>query len=896
MQLSINGRRVEFEPGQTILETAEANAIEIPTLCYLKRAYPIQSCQMCLVEVTGRDTLLPACATPAAAGMDIQTDSARVHETRQTILQMLAESIRHPRPVRNQAGEAPLNRLLTRYQIPLPLEQATRDTDTAPFATPDIAYRPEHCILCHRCVVACRELKGIGAIEIVKEQGRSLVVPYRPELCESCGECLLVCPTMALTDAVSFKGDEAWEGEQTRTTCGYCGCGCQLEINTEQGRVVGMSTQSASGVNQGSLCVKGRFGYEFIDSGERLVRPLIRKNGVLEESDWEEALCLVADRLQGLISASGPDSLGGLASAKCTNEENYLFQKFFRSLIGTNNVDHCARLCHASSMTSLKAAFGSGAMTNPIRDVLKSGVILITGSNITENHPIFANYVVEAVLKQGARLIVADPRRICITRFADVWLRPRPGTDIAWLNGLMHIILRNGWQATEYIKKRTEGFAGLKKAVEEYTPKYVVEVSGIPEDDLYRAAELFGTLHPGSILYAMGITQHVSGTANVQALANLALLTGNVGIEGGGVNPLRGQNNVQGASDMGGLPNVFPDYQPVTEAEARQRFAAVWGVDRLPAEPGLTTNEMAAGGGAIPLRGLYIMGENPVLSDPHQAWVVETLKNLDFLVVQDIFLSDTARLADVVLPGACFAEKEGTFTNSERKVQRVRRVAPPPGLAREDLWIIAEISGRMGRTWNYQGPAAVMQEIASLTPSYSGLTYERLEHESPAWPCPGPEHPGTPRLHEGRFSRGLGRFYPVTHHGPVDPPSRDYPFLLTTGRVDPHYNTGTMTRKGTGLTRLYPEALAEINTWDAARIGVGDGDMVGLESVRGAITVKARVSERTDAGVVFVPFHFHESPANALTGSTRDPEAGIPEYKITAVRVKKAEERKLLDQ
>ncbi|MCF8104435.1 MAG: formate dehydrogenase subunit alpha [Desulfohalobiaceae bacterium] len=889
MQLTINGRRVEFEPGQTILETAEAHGLEIPTLCHLKRAYPIQSCQICLVEVAGRQTLLPACATPADAGLDIRTDSVRVHEARRSILQMLAASIRHPHPVRNQAGDAALNRLLTSYQVPLPLEQATRDTDTAPFATPDIAYRPEHCILCHRCVVACRELKGIGAIEIIKEHGRSRVVPYRPELCESCGECLMTCPTMALTDAVSPQGDRVWSGEKTLTTCGYCGCGCQLEINTDQGRVMGMSTPFASGVNQGSLCVKGRFGYEFIGSQDRLVRPLIRKNKSLEEAGWEEALSLAADRLQGILHASGPNSLGGLASAKCTNEENYLFQKFFRSLIGTNNVDHCARLCHASSVTGLKAAFGSGAMTNPIRDVLKSRVILITGSNITENHPIFANYVVEAVLKHGARLIVADPRRICITRFADVWLRPKPGTNIAWLNGLMHIILQNGWQAAEYIEKRTEGFAELAEAVEEYSPKYVAGISGIPEDELFKAAELFGTLHPGSILYAMGITQHVSGTANVQSLANLAMLTGNVGLEGGGVNPLRGQNNVQGASDMGGLPNVLPGYQPVTDPESRRHFAASWSVDSLPAEPGLTTSEMAAGGGVTPLRGLYIMGENPVLSDPHQARVIETLKNLDFLVVQDIFLSDTARLADVVLPGACFAEKEGTFTNSERKVQRVRRAVPPPGLAREDLWIIADLAGRMGRAWDYQGAAEVMQEIASLTPSYGGLTYDRLEYESPAWPCPKPDHPGTPRLHQERFSRGRGRFHPLTHRAAVDPPSRDFPLILTTGRVGPHYHTGTMTRRGIALTRLYPEALAEINIRDAARLGVEDGDMVRIESIQGSIQAKARVSERTDAGVIFVPFHFRESPVNALTGSALDPEAGIPEYKVTAVRVKKAE-------
>ncbi len=888
MQLTMNGRRISCEPGQTILQAAAASSIAIPTLCYLKRAYPIQSCQICLVEVAGRDTLLPACATPANEDMDVRTESPVVQEARRSILQMLAASIRHPLPVRSQAGDASLQRLLERYQIEPPQELASREAKTAPFATPDIAYRPEHCILCHRCVVACRELKGIGAIEIIKEQGKNRVVPYRPELCESCGECLMVCPTMALTDAVSPRSDQAWDGDRTLTTCGYCGCGCQVECNTEQGRVLGMSTRGGIGVNAGSLCAKGRFGYEFINSGERLTRPLIRKNGSLEEAGWEEALSVIAERFQALIGSAGPDSLGGLCSAKCSNEENYLFQKLFRSVIGTNNVDHCARLCHASSVTGLKAALGSGAMTNPIRDVLRSRVILITGSNITENHPIFANYVVEAVLKHGAKLIVADPRRICITRFADVWLRPRPGTNIAWLNGMVHLILRQGWQAPEYIRERTEGFEALQEAVAGYTPEYVAGITGVPEADLRRAAELFGTLHPGAILYAMGITQHVSGTDNVKALANLSLLTGNVGIEGGGINPLRGQNNVQGASDMGGLPDVFPGYQPVSADEIRGRFATAWGVESIPAEPGLTTSEMVSGGGGRPIQGLYIMGENPVLSDPHQAKVIETLKGLDFLVVQDIFLTETARFADVVLPGACFVEKEGSFTNSERRVQRVRKAVDPPGEAREDLWILTQIAKRMGRAWSYSGAGGVMEEIASLTPSYKGISYARLEKETLAWPCPSSDHPGTPRLHEGGFARGLGRFHALTHRGPVESPSREYPFLLTTGRVGAHYHTGTMTRKGIGLTSLYPEALAEINALDAAGTGISDGDLVRLESPRGSITAKARVSDRTDEGVVFLPFHFHESPVNALTGSSLDPEAKIPEYKVTAVRMEKA--------
>lgn len=527
-------------------------------------------------------------------------------------------------------------------------------------------------------------------------------------------------------------------------------------------------------------------------------------------------------------------------------------------------------------------------MTNPIKDVLKSEALLITGSNTTENHPIFANYVIEAVLKRGAKLIVVDPRRIDLVEYAHVWLRPRPGTDVAWINGLMHIILKENLHDRQYIEQRTEGFDEFKACVEKYNPRHVSGITGVPVDDLYEAAGVFGRARPGAILYAMGITQHSNGTNNVKSLGNLAMLCGNVGVEGGGVNPLRGQNNVQGACDLGALPNVFTGYQQVANDDVRKKFSEAWGVDTLQGNPGLTVTEMFSEAEAGNVKAIYIMGENPMLSDPDLKHVEQSMKALDFVVVQDIFLTETAQMADVVLPATVFAEKEGTFTNSERKVQRVRKALNPPGDAREDSWIISELSERMGYPMRYADSRAVMDEIRSLTPSYAGITYERIENETLSWPCPSEDHPGTPILHTGVFSRGKGMFFAIDYKPSAETPDEQYPFILTTGRVRQHYHTGTMTRKGKGLTQLYPELLAEVNPNDAEKIGVQDGEYVTISSRRGTIRVKALLSRRPDKGVVFVPFHFREAAVNLLTNSVLDPVAKIPELKVCAVKVEKA--------
>jgi len=526
-------------------------------------------------------------------------------------------------------------------------------------------------------------------------------------------------------------------------------------------------------------------------------------------------------------------------------------------------------------------------MTNPIQDVLKSGVILITGTNTTANHPIIANYIYEAVQKHGAKLIVVDPRNIKLVGISHLWLRPRLGTDVAWINGLMHVIIRDNLQAQTYIDERTTGFADLKACVAKYTPEYVSGITGIPVLDIISAARLFATEGPGSILYAMGITQHTSGTDNVKSLGALSMLCGYVGVDGGGVNPLRGQNNVQGACDMGGLPNVFTGYQPVNDIAAHEKFAKAWNADPLSGKVGMTVTEMIPAAGKS-IKALYIMGENPILSDADGHHVEKCLSALDFMVVQDIFLTETAKLADVVLPSTCFAEKEGTFTNTERKVLRVRKAIDPPGEAWEDSRIISALSEKMGYPMDYADASAIMAEINRLTPSYAGILYSRIENTGLVWPCPATDHPGTPVLHTKGFTKGKGTFFAIEYRAPAELSDAEYPSLLTTGRVHQHYHTGTMTRKGSALNSLYPEPLAEINAEDAKILNISDGSYVHIISRRGRVKVKTTVSEMTDRGVVFMPFHFYEAAVNLLTNGVLDPVSKIPEFKVCAVRIEKA--------
>jgi formate dehydrogenase alpha subunit len=527
-------------------------------------------------------------------------------------------------------------------------------------------------------------------------------------------------------------------------------------------------------------------------------------------------------------------------------------------------------------------------MTNSIEELESSDAILLTGSNTREMHPVIASFIKRGVVSGKTKLIVADPRRIDMVDFAEVWLRQKPGTDIAWLNGMMNVIILEELHDAHYVNERTEDFDLLKKTVSSYTPERVRQITGIPEDELVRAARLYALAPAAAIVYAMGITQHINGTDTVKSIANLAMLCGNVGIESGGVNPLRGQNNVQGACDMGCLPNVLTAYQPVTDPEVRKKFAASWGVESLPGKPGLTIVEIIDAAAKGNIRGLYIVGENPMLSDPDLRHVREGLERLDFLVVQDIFLTETAQLADVVLPAASFAEKEGTFTNTERRVQRVRKAVEPPGQARPDWETVCELASRMGYAMSYPDAEAIFEEIRKLTPSYAGMSFERLDKGGLQWPCPTEDHPGTKYLHKDRFSRGKGKFHAVEYSPPAEQPDREYPFVLTTGRVLFQYHTGTMTRRSAGLNECAPECVVEINRLDAERLDLANGEMVKVSSRRGTVIARAAVSETTDIGTLFMPFHYHEAAANNLTIAALDPQAKIPEYKVCAVKLERA--------
>jgi formate dehydrogenase alpha subunit len=668
------------------------------------------------------------------------------------------------------------------------------------------------------------------------------------------------------------------------TVCIYCGTGCILDLKIRDGKVVEV-LPNPLGPGEGHLCIKGWSAHEFIHHPDRLEKPLIREEDGFREATWEEALKTVANSLLKVKEKYGPDSLAFLSSAKTTNEENFLMQKLARAVVGTNNVDHCARLCHASTVTGLVSSFGSGAMTNSQEDVEKSDVIFIIGSNTSEQHPLIARRMIRAV-KAGSKLIVADPRAIKLVEYATIYLPHKPGTDVALLNAMMNIIIEEGLHDKDFIESRTEGFGELRDTVSKYTPEVAEEITGVPADSIREAAKLYGRANRASLFFSMGITQHITGVDNVVSTANLAMLTGNVGREGTGVNPLRGQNNVQGACDMGALPNYLPGYGAVRDIATRERFESAWGV-KLPSEIGLTIMEMMESCGRN-IKAMFIMGENPLLSDPDITHVREQLEKLDFLVVSEIFMSETAQIADVVLPATSFAEKNGTFTATDRRVQRVKKAIESLGDSKPDWVILSQLSNQMGYPLKYDSPEEVMDEITRLTPIYGGMQYSRLEDEVLRWPCPSSDHPGTRLLHVDRFSRGLGRFQSIEYRPPAEETDAEYPYILTTGRLLFHWHTGTMTRRSKTLTDQMNEAVVEINMEDASILGISSGDSVKVQSRRGEITLNAEVTDRILKGVVFISFHYAEAAANVLTNTALDPKAKIPELKVCAVRVARA--------
>ncbi len=894
----IDGKTIKAVKGDNILKAAQENGIEIPSLCYHPSLSSSGACRMCVVKAEGKKGLVTACSAEVEEGLEVTAFDEELESYRKTTLELHLAEHDFDCAVCDSDGECELQDLAYRYEMgvtknrtfPSIVGNVTLPKDPT---SPVLIYDAKKCIRCERCVRACEEVQGKAVLSMIHRGEHAFISPefgtWKKSSCDGCGECVQLCPTGALTEKPLVERVRPSDiDRKVRTTCVYCGVGCQMDMWVRNDKIVKVRGAMEE-PNHGRLCVKGRFGYEFVANEERLTRPLIKRNGEFQEASWEEALDLVASKFSDIKRTYGNEALAGLASAKCTNEENYIFQKFVRAAFGTNSVDHCARLCHAPTVSGLGAAFGSGAMTNSIEELAGADCILVTGSNVTETHPVTATYIKNAK-SRGAKLIVIDPRRIDLARKADLWMRQRSGSDVAWINGLLNVIIFEGLADEHFIAERTENFEEMKKTVETYTPEKVEEISGIPAEKLREAARMYAGAEKAAIVYAMGITQHVTGTDNVLSLANLAMLTGQIGRESTGVNPLRGQNNVQGACDLGSLPNVYSGYQKVTDSEMNEKFKKEWGVDYLSDEAGRTVVEIMHAALDKEVRGLYIMGENPMLSDPNISHVEQALEALDFLVVQDLFLSETAMLADVVLPAASFAEKNGTFTNSGRSVLRVREAVPSPGEARPDWWITSEIAQRMGYPMAYRSAKEIMEEIVRVTPIYGGITYERLEREKLHWPCLDENHPGTKFLHkEGHFKRGKGRFHPVDYIPPAEMPDEDFPLILSTGRMLYHYHTATLSRRSVPLNSFAKDAYVEISDEDLEELGGRDGGRVRVVTRRGNIEIFAKKSDRVGKGTVFIPFHFHESPANRLTNDVLDPASKIPELKVAACRVEKLE-------